>query len=152
MAALHLSTSPAVKLSYSGLRTDTKSRPICFHQDEDSSEVALLSCCRGSQLISLPAGAGSCVMPESLPALLRVYSGLGARQCLWAFSVLRPVLATASVSGESGVSRKAQPQQEKFRRWLFPKPFFFTTWKFHKMQQSHRSIPPTQFNSELVLN
>lgn len=45
VAALYLSTSPAVKLSYSGLRIDTKSNSVCFPHDKGSSEVALLSTC-----------------------------------------------------------------------------------------------------------
>lgn len=85
VAALYLSTSPAVKLSSSGLRTDTKSDSISFQQDKDSSEVALLSTCSVASMapVQLPHSRSRELSDAKISA--RVYSGLGARQRLCAF-------------------------------------------------------------------
>lgn len=88
VAALDLSTSSAVELSYSSLIIKTKSNSICFHSDKDSSEVALLSTCDSAALpcsAALPhqeQGGERC--QDQCLDLLRVYSELGARQYLCA--------------------------------------------------------------------
>lgn len=146
VAALYLSTSSAVKLSYSRLIIDTKSNSICFHQDKDSSEVALLSTCDfASQHSSPTPGAERCAMPKLVPGFAQSLFWAGCKAISLCYLSAQtngasPTLCIASVSGSLTVKRKMQSSQEKLRRQLFPKPFFATR-KFHKLQ-SPTGIPP----------
>ncbi|EOA99075.1 hypothetical protein Anapl_15584 [Anas platyrhynchos] len=101
VAALHLSASSALKLSYSRLLIDTKSNSICFHPDKDSSEVALLSTCdfaalrREQRALTTPPeipSFGHVTSPSCMPHLSQPITKLNLHQVTLLLADAIPVL------------------------------------------------------------
>lgn len=113
---LYLSTSSAIKLSYSRLIIDTKSNSICFHQDKDSSEVALLSTCNFAALppsTALLHWEQRCVMPKLVPRFAQCLFCAGCKAVSLCYlsaqtNAASPMLCIASVSGSLTVWSKKE--------------------------------------------